>query len=141
MQGSVKVAVKLGQLDRASMVLRHLVSEKLPFKASYWLRRDIDVVGKVYQPFLESKQGLFKEFAELDEKGNIRVSEDGMNVKLIAEKTEEFWKQYNELAMKDIEIEIHPLKVEWFDKVEISIEDLVAVDFLLEADEDAEKTT
>lgn len=129
------VQVKLGQLDRTSVVLRQLVAEKLPFKASYWLRRDIDVIGRVYQPFLESKQGLFKEFAELDEKGNIKVDETGMNVKLIDEKKEEFWKQYSEMAEKEVSIDVFPLKIEWFDKVEITVGDLSAVDFLLEVDE------
>ena len=133
------VQVKLGQLDRTSVVLRQLVAEKLPFKASYWLRRNIDVIGRVYQPFLESKQGLFKEFAEMDEKGNIKIDETGMNVKLIDEKKEEFWKQYSEIAEKEVSIDIFPLKVEWFDKVEITVGDLSAVDFLLEVDEVAEK--
>jgi len=133
------VQVKLGQLDRTSVVLRQLVAEKLPFKASYWLRRNIDVIGRVYQPFLESKQGLFKEFAEMDEKGNIKIDETGMNVKLIDEKKEEFWKQYSEMAEKEVSLDIFPLKVEWFDKVEITVGDLSAVDFLLEVDEVAEK--
>lgn len=129
------VQVKLGQLDRTSVVLRQLVAEKLPFKASYWLRRDIDIIGRVYQPFLDSKQGLFKEFAELDEKGNIKVDETGMNVKLIDEKKEEFWKQYTEMAEKEVSIDVFPLKIEWFDKVEITVGDLSVVDFLLEVDE------
>jgi hypothetical protein len=136
---TVQVKVKLGQLDRTSVVLRQLVTEKLPFKASYWLRRDIDVIGRVYQPFLESKQGLFKEFAEMDKKGNIKVDETGTNVKLIDEKKEEFWKQYAELADKEVSIDVFPLKIEWFDKVEITVGDLSTVDFLLEVDEVAEK--
>ena len=137
MQGSKKVSVKLGQFDRASIVLRGLVGEKLPFKASYWLRRNIDIVSKVYQPFLDSKGMLFKEFAELDEKGNIKLDEAGTNVKLIEEKKEEFWKQYTELANKEVEIEIYPLQLGWFDKVEGTVEELSAIDFLLEADESA----
>ncbi len=137
MQGSKKVSVKLGQFDRASIVLRALVGKKLPFKASYWLRRNIDIIGRVYQPFLDSKGVLFKEFAELDEKGNIKLDEMGMNVKLIDEKKEEFWKQYTELAGKEVEIEIYPLQLEWFDKVEGTVEELAAIDFLLEVDESA----
>lgn len=137
MQGSKKVSVKLGQFDRASVVLRSLVGEKLPFKASYWLRRDIDIISRVYQPFIDSKQILFKEFAELDEKGNIKLDEAGTNVKLIEEKKDEFWKQYTELANKEIEIEIYPLKLGWFDKVEGTVEELAVIDFLLEEDESA----
>lgn len=129
------VQIKLGQLDRASVVLRQLVAEKLPFKASYWLRRDIDVISRVYQPFLDSKQGLFKEFAEVDEKGNFKIDETGTNIKLIDEKKDEFWKQYTEMADKEVSIDIFPLKIEWFDKVEITVGDLSAVDFLLEVDE------
>jgi hypothetical protein len=132
MSGGKKVLVKLGQLDRAFIILKQLVSEKLPFKASYWLRRDIDVVGRIYQPFLEAKQVLFKEFAELDEGGNFKIAEDKMNVILKEDKKEEFYKQYSELAMKDVEVEIYPLKLEWFDKVEGTVEELVAIDFLLE---------
>ncbi|MDI6785110.1 MAG: hypothetical protein QMD92_00215 [bacterium] len=152
MQGSKKVLVKLGQFDRASAVFRSLVGEKLPFKASYWLRRDIDIIGRVYQPFLDSKAILFKEFAELNEEGNVKLDETGTNVKLLENKKEEFWKQYIELANKEVEIEVYPLKLEWFDiatncphckksieekRVAISVEDLVAIDFLLEEDEDA----
>ena len=132
MQGGKNVTVKLGQLDRAFIILKQLVSEKLPFKASYWLRRDIDIVGRVYQPFLEAKQVLFKEFAELDEGGNFKIAEDKISVMLKEDKKEEFYKQYGELAMKDVEIEIYPLKLEWFDKVEGTVEELVAIDFLLE---------
>jgi len=137
MQGGKKVQVKLGQFDRAFVILRELVKEKLPFKASYWLRRDIDVISKVYQPFIDSKMGLFKEFAELDEKGNPKVDETGTNIKLLEEKKEEFWKQYMELAGKEVEVEIYPLNIEWFDKVEGTVEDLAAIDFLLEAEGDA----
>lgn len=137
MQGGKKVQVKLGQFDRAFVILRELVKEKLPFKASYWLRRDIDVISKVYQPFIDSKLGLFKEFAELDEKGNPKTDETGMNIKLIEEKREEFWKQYVELAGKEVEVEIYPLNIGWFDKVEGTVEELAAIDFLLEADESA----
>lgn len=137
MQGGKKVLVKLGQLDKASMVIKKLVTEKLPFQCSYWLRRDIDAVVKVYQPFLDAKGGLFKEFAEIDEKGNIKVDEAGSSVKLLDEKKEEFWKQYSELAMKEVEFEIYPLKLEWFDKIEGTVEDLAAIDFLLEGYESA----
>ena len=132
MQGGKIVTVKLGQLDRTSMILRELVKEKLPFKCSYWLRRDIDAVSKVYQPFLEAKQELFKEFAEKDEKGNIVLDEAKTSVKILEDKAEEFWKQYGELASKDIEVEIYPLNIEWFDKVEASVEELAAIDFLID---------
>lgn len=136
MQGGKVVQVKLGQLDGASLVLKQLVGERLPFKCSYWLRRNVDVISKIYQPFLESKRGLFEEFAEKDEKGNIVLNEAKTSVKLIEDKQEEFWKQYNELANKEIDIEIYPLKIEWFDKIEISVGELAVVDFLLEVDED-----
>ena len=139
MQGSKKIQVKLGQLDRTSMVLKELVKEKLPFKASYWLRRDIDAISKVYQPFLESKQALFNEFAEKDEKGNIVLAEDKKSVKLLEDKLEEFWKQYTELASKDIDLEIYPLNIEWFDKVESSVEELAAIDFLIDGGEEVVK--
>lgn len=137
MQGGKKVLVKLGQFDRAFVILRELVKEKLPFKASYWLRRDLDVISKVYQPFIDSKMVLFKEFAELDESGNPKVDESGMNVRLIDEKKEEFWKQYMELAGKEVEVEIYPLSIGWFDKVEGTVEELAAIDFLLEAEGNA----
>lgn len=137
MQGGKVVQVKLGQLDRTSIVLRELVKEKLPFKASYWLRRDIDAISKVYQPFLEAKQELFKEFAEKDEKGNIVLDETKTNVKIAEAKAEEFWKQYAELASKDVDVEIYPLSIEWFDKVESSVEELAAIDFLIDGGENA----
>ena len=137
MQGGKIVKVKLGQLDRASIILRELVKEKLPFKASYWLRRNIDVVAKVYQPFIEAKQGLFKEFAEKDEAGNIILNEDKTSVKLIEDETQEFWKQYSELAGKDVEMEVYPLELEWFNKLEATVEELAAIDFVLEGYEDA----
>jgi len=136
MNGGKVATIKLGQLDRASIFLKQLVGEKLPFKASYWLRRDIDIVSRIYQPFLEAKQALFREFAEFDEKGNIRVAEDKMSIMLKEDRKEEFWKQYNELAMKDVEVEIYPLKLEWFNNVECSIEELVTIDFLLEEEVD-----
>jgi hypothetical protein len=138
MQGSKKVMVQLGQLDSSFIVLRQLVSEKLPFKASYWLRRNMDAVGKVYKPFIEAKQELFKEFAEKDEKGQLKTSEDGNNVLLIEEKRAEFWKEYNELAIKEVELEVYPLKLEWFEKVEISVEGLAAIYFMLEEEEKVE---
>jgi len=137
MQGGKKVLVKLGQLDRAFVILRQLVGEKLPFKASYWLRRDIDTVGKVYQPFVEAKQGLFKTYAEHDEAGNIIMAPDGMSVKLVEETMETFWKEYKELAEKEVEVEIYPLKLEWFDKVESTVEEIVAIGFLIEEEMEA----
>jgi hypothetical protein len=137
MQGGKKVLVKLGQLDRTFVILRQLVQEKLPFKASYWLRRDIDVVGRVYQPFVEAKQGLFKQYAETDLAGNIKMAEDGLSVKLIDEKKEDFWKEYAELANKEVEVEIYPLELEWFEKVEITVEEIVAIGFLIEEEMEA----
>lgn len=125
-----KIQVTLGQLDRASFVLRQLATEKLPFKASYWLRRDIDKLQAVYKPFVEAKQDLFKKYAETDTQGNVKL--EGMNVKLIDEKKEAFWEEYKELAEKEIDLEICPLKLEWFDKVEISIEELSFIEFLFE---------
>lgn len=132
MQGGKKISIVLGQLDRAFIVLRQLIGEKLPFKASYWLRRDIDAVSKVYQPFLEAKQVLFGEYAEKDENGKFKTSPDGANIKLIEEKMDAFWAEYKELAEKEVEIEIYPLKLDWFDKVEGTVQDLAAIDFLLE---------
>lgn len=132
MQGGKKISIMLGQLDRAFIVLRQLIGEKLPFKASYWLRRDIDAVSKVYQPFLEAKQVLFGEYAEKDENGKFKTLPDGANIKLIEEKMDAFWAEYKELAEKEVEIEIYPLKLDWFDKVEGTVQDLAAIDFLLE---------
>jgi len=142
MQGSKKVAVKLGQLDSASVVLRMLAKQKLPFKASYWLKRNIDSVTRVYQPFFEAKQELFKEFAELDEKGNPALTEDRMRIKLIEGKQEEFFKQYNELGNKEVEFEIYPLELDWFTNVDISIEEIATMDFMIrEEGEDVKATT
>jgi hypothetical protein len=98
----------------------------------------MDSVGKVYKPFIEAKQELFKEFAEKDERGQLKTSEDGTNILLIEEKRAEFWKEYNSLAIKEVELEVYPLKLEWFDKVEISVEELAAIYFMLEEEEKVE---
>jgi sulfatase maturation enzyme AslB (radical SAM superfamily) len=125
-----KVTLKLGELDGAQLGLKRLVNEKLPFKASYWLRRNIDNISKVYQPFFEAKQLLFKDYAIL-ENGNPKINAAGM-VELIPEKLEEFWGKYRELAMEEVEIEIFPIKLELFEKVESSVNELDAISFMIE---------
>ena len=131
MQGGKIIAVKLGQLDRSLITLKELSQAKLPFKASYWLRRNIENIRRVYMPFAEAKRELFVKCAVIEDE-KIKIAADGMNVELREDMREVFWSEYNELAVKDVDIEIYPLKVDWFDNVEGTVEDLASIEFMLE---------
>jgi hypothetical protein len=113
------------------MTLQKLTQAKLPFKASYWLRRDIDNIRKVYIPFAEAKQELFNKYAVFED-GRMKMAEDNISVVLQPETREEFWKEYAEMAEKEVPIEVYPLKLDWFDGVEGTVEDLYSIDFMLE---------
>lgn len=131
MQGGKIVAVKLGQLDRSLLTLKDLMQARLPFKASYWLRRNIESIRRVYMPFAEAKHGLFLKCAVIED-GKVKIAADGMNIELREDMKETFWSEYNELASKAVDVEVYPLKVDWFDKVEGTVDDLTSIDFMLE---------
>ena len=108
--------------------LYNLRQQKLPIRASAQLRRNVRVLSPLYEDILEERNKLVTELGEEDEDGKPFVRHG-------TPEAAEFERQFGELMRTEIEVDIHPIRLEELGNAVISELDLEILEPILDLEE------
>jgi len=115
--------VKLHQIVNSAEPLKTLIEVKLPVKISYRLKRLVNKLAPILTTYNEKRNELVKEFGEVQEDKNIKVTE---------EKLKPFLEKLNEVLEVEEEIDFELINIEDLGDVVIAPKDLVEWIFINE---------
>lgn len=122
--------VKLFQIVELNTFMKKLENEKLPFSLAHKLFSLHNATQKDVEFYYNKLQELLDTYADRDENGQVKMSQDGAQIILKPDKLEECQKEMQELNGCEIDIVFTPLNVEDLDAVEglnITLSELVAL--------------
>lgn len=114
--------MKLGELVISANVLMGLGNQKLPAKAAFQLRRVIEQVQVELARFDKVREELAKQYGDDIGDGKYKIREESL---------EKFAAEMNDLLGADIDIAIQKIGIDAFQGVELSVQDLVLLDWLI----------
>lgn len=122
----MKYKIKLGLLENILNSFVVLSEKQLPIKVSYKLSKLIKLLSKEYGIFEESRLKLVNIYGEKDEKGELKVRENGL-ADIIEDKRNDFNRDYNDLINLEIEIEFDQFSIDDFGDISIAPKDLINI--------------
>lgn len=106
-------------------------NRSLPIKASYAISKNLLKLEKEVEAYNLEREKLLNKYAEKDEAGQRKVNENG-NVPIKKEHIEDWNREITELLDIEVEINIHKFDLAVLDNIEISPQELMAIDFMIE---------
>lgn len=106
-------------------------NRSLPIKASYAISKNLLKLEKEAEIYNLEREKLLDKYSEKDENGNRKVGKNG-NVIIKKEHIEDWNREITELLDIEVEIDIHKFALAVLDHVEISPQELMAIDFMIE---------
>lgn len=103
----------------------------LPIKASYAISKNLLKLEKEVEAYNLEREKLLKKYAEKDEEGEIKADELG-NIKFVKKYKEKWNKEISELLDIEVEVDIHKFDLSVLDNVEMSVQELMAIDFMIQ---------
>ena len=100
------------------------IEGKLPVKVSFFLQKNIQTLAAAAQEIEAARLQVAQDFGTLNEEGTQYV--------VPPEKLTEAKKELNDLFGLEQELNIHTFKIDDFDKVELTYQQLSAIMFMIE---------
>lgn len=94
--------------------------QKLPLKTAYHLSKLANAIDSEIQFYHNKLQGIIAQYAEKDENGQPKLTDDGMNIKLCAGVEEECYSAINELQQLEVELPDIHFSIDDFANVELT---------------------
>jgi|GEM_PF-4203792 len=115
---------------RFSEALNKLVKAEIPIATAYKLKTVVVRTGEEHKKFEDMRTELINKYAPKNKKGEIIKNEDG-GYSVSEKNKDDFFKEIQELL--EVEIELPKIKIaDLGDKLQISVQDLVLLEGLLE---------
>lgn len=105
-------------------------NRSLPIKASYAISKNLLKLEKEAEIYNLEREKLLDKYSEKDEAGQRAVDKNG-NVIIKKEHIEDWNREITELLDIEVEIDIHKFDLAVLDHVEISPQELMAIDFMI----------
>lgn len=144
----VTAQVILAQLEAAVPILRRLNEARfVNMKMAYAVTKNIQALDIELKALAEARTKLLKEYAELTGEGKFQPDpERPDSVKLVTEKSEEFWKKTTELLSILIDVHIWTVSLDSLSglvdqdnkSIRFSPKELALIDFMIDAPEELE---
>lgn len=100
------------------------IEGKLPVKINFFLQKNIQIIAAAGQEIEEARMNVAREFGE--------VSEDGTQFIVPPAKMPEAQKELNDLFNLEQDLNIHIFKLDDFDGIELTTQQLSAIMFMIE---------
>lgn len=110
--------------EYASMLQTFNINERLPVKINFFLQKNIQIIIASGQEIEEAKMNIAQEFGELNEEGTQYIV-SSENIKLAQ-------KELNDLFNLEQDLNIHIFKLDDFDNIELTYQQLSAIMFMIE---------
>lgn len=117
-----KEKVTLSELVNMQGALRKLVVAELPAKLAYRLAKLLKILEPEFTSYEETRRKLVEKYGDKKEDGNIQVPPEKLN---------DFFGEINEVLKEEVEITFFPFTVDELAKVELTVQDIVAIERLL----------
>lgn len=103
----------------------------LPVKINFYLQKNMNAIIELARGIEQSRSDILQKYGTL--------SEDGTSYHFEDDKIEVAQKELNDLFDLEQEVKIYMLKLDWFDNVELSSEQVSAIMFMIEDEEEEEE--
>lgn len=113
------IKVTMSDVLSIEKVLTKLVNYSLTGKRAFALARLTREIDKEIATFENIRIDLIRKYADKDENGEVIVN--GENVHLSEESVQLCNQELKESLAQEIELNVAPLKYEWFDDIELTI--------------------
>lgn len=123
------------QAHEAYTVLQELAGIKLPFKASLIISRNIKVLQKESEFYIEQEQNFVRDYLEIDTETGMLVQNEPGVFKIQDGKIEECYKARLDLDAFEVEVDIKKLPINILENIELTPVQLMAIEFMIEDDE------
>jgi hypothetical protein len=120
----MKTKLMANQILNSIEPLQRLVKKELPIKVALLMKNNIRELNKELETISQTRMEIFQKYGTKDDKSQmISVQPDNP-------KWEEFQKDYQELITAEVEVELTPVDPNLLEKIDITLEDLLLLDFL-----------
>lgn len=124
------------QAHESYVILQELVNTKLPFKVSLIISRNLKILQKESEFYIEQEQAFVRDYLEFDsETGELIQTEPGV-FKIQDGKVEECYKARQDLDNFEVEVELKKIPLSALENIDFTPAQLMAIEFMIEEDED-----
>lgn len=124
------------QTHDAYMTLQELANIKLPFKVSLIISRNLKVLQKESEFYIEQEQNFVRDYLEFDaDTGNLIESAPGV-FKIQEGKAEECYKARTDLDAFEVDVDIKKIPLDAIENIELTPVQLMAIEFMIEEEEE-----
>ena len=113
------ITIRLNDILNSIPIFRNISNQPLPIKIAYQVARLIRELDKESTTFDESRRKIIEKYAERDESGEYKLTEDG-NIIIKPEDIEMCNREMTELLETSIEINVEPLNINNFTATELT---------------------
>lgn len=107
-----------------------IAKKQLPVKVSYAIAKNISKIEKELKIYEEERLKLLEKYAVKDEDGKVVIEKN--KIKIDENKRDSWEKEINELLEIEVDINMHKFKLEYLDNLNMSAEELVLLDYMIE---------
>jgi len=115
--------LQLAEIKGMVKILDDLLSEKLPIKEAYSIAKSYMALSTEVNIFEKARMSLIKKYSLLDDKGEPKT-EDG---RYIIEDEAAYGKEYTELLMQEVDIDIKKIDIDSLQEAKMSALDLLKI--------------
>lgn len=116
-------------LERVS-ILAELRNRKLPVKVSYAIGKNISKIERELKHYNDARQKIIEEYCLKEKDGSLKIL-DG-NYDIDPKRLNKFNDDIDELKDIEVEIDVHKFNIELLNNYEMSPEELICIDFMIE---------
>ena len=110
--------------------LKNLSAKELDVKTSFKIAKNIKVIDKISNIFVEEKRKLVSKYGTKDKEGNLKVDDNGV-AEIDKDNLEEWNRSYAELLEIENDIDIEKIKLSDLD-IKVSAQELLAIEYMIE---------
>lgn len=115
--------MKLKQIIESEKAISELLQQKLPFNTAFDLKMFVLDVDKEVKTFYELRDARIKEYGEDVGEGRYQIKDE--------EKIKELSQELESVLDKDIDVKIPEINREQLSKAEITVNDLITLNWLI----------
>lgn len=130
------IKVDINTLMAVKPVLQELANTKMPAKKSFQVLRTLKAVDAEYASIEEVQRNMIMNYGKKDDQGEFVLNEEGTGYLIAEEHRAAFAKEMNELATSEIELDCAKLDIEFFDGMDLTPNQLMAIEPFIDTEEE-----
>lgn len=125
-----KTMSNLDIYNTANMLLEHFqnTNMELPVKVNFYFQKNMTAIIEMAQDIDKTRMAIFEKYGTLDQENN--------QYKFEPEVTETVNKELSDLFSLEQEVKVNALKLEWFDDIKLTGQQVAAISFMIEDEEE-----